>query len=144
MEGYFSCVCHTRSLDSKNAFWAKVFNQPPLQVTEAAGMIIAKSLKLKVETRILTEQDLLDWLAQTLPIGKSLFKSRKAVVPGDQTQGIIDDSLDMKFGRELHSLNLLPNDKLKKRFPAMEKKFVYIPKPVSVGQTDVSVILPSL
>ena len=67
-------------------------------------MIIAKSMKLEVESRILTEQDLLDWLAQTLPIGKSLFKSRaKAQTTPDQQKGITNDSLDMKFGRELHS-----------------------------------------
>ena len=68
-------------------------------------MIIAKSMKLEVESRILTEQDLLDWLAQTLPIGKSLLKSRnKNHGDVDLTQGITDDGLDMKFGRELHSL----------------------------------------
>ena len=74
------------------------------QVIDAAGMIIAKSMKLEVESRILTEQDLLDWLAQTLPIGKSLFKSRaKQQSNVDMTQSITDDALDMKFGRELHS-----------------------------------------
>ena len=73
-------------------------------MTEAAGMIIAKSMKLGVETRILTEQDLLDWLAQSLPIGKSLFKSRaKTQTAPDQNEGITNDSLDMRFGRELHS-----------------------------------------
>ena len=74
------------------------------QVTEASGMIIAKSMKLGVESRILTEQDLLDWLAQTLPIGKSLFKSRaKSQTAPDQQNAITNDALDMKFGRELHS-----------------------------------------
>ncbi|KAL5263200.1 hypothetical protein ACHWQZ_G008552 [Mnemiopsis leidyi] len=107
------------------------------QVTEASGMIIAKSMKLGVESRILTEQDLLDWLAQTLPIGKSLFKSRaKSQTAPDQQKGITNDDLDMKFGRELHSLYVCPNSKLKKRFPAIDKNFIYIPKPVSVGQTD--------
>ena len=62
-------------------------------------------MKLGVESRILTEQDLLDWLAQTLPIGKSLFKSRAKAQSSepDQQRGITNDSLDMKFGRELHS-----------------------------------------
>ena len=102
-------------------------------------MIIAKSMKLDVKSRILTERDLLDWIAQTLPIGKSLFKTRNRSQPTpDEAQGITNDSLDMKFGRELHTLYVRPNKQLAKRFPAIDEHFLYIPKPVSVGQTDVS------
>ena len=35
-------------------------------------------------------------------------------------------------------LYVCPNEKLQKRFPAIDKNFIYVPKPVSVGQTDVS------
>ena len=95
-------------------------------------------MKLEVESRTLTEQDLTDWLAQTLPIGKKLYKNRHTDKKESHAELIMDEGLDMKFGRDIHSLTVRPVGKLRDKFPGINKNFIYIPKPVSVGQTDVS------
>ena len=109
------------------------------QVLEASGMIIAKSMKLEVESRILTEQDLLNWLGQALPIGKSLFKSRaKHSTTPDMAQSFTN-TVTLSSGSSpitMPRLYLSPNSKLRIRFPAIDRHFLYIPKPISVGQTD--------
>lgn len=39
----------------------------------------------------------------------------------------------------IYRVYVSPNSKLSKRFPAIDRSFIYIPKPISVGQTDVSI-----